>query len=306
MNGERGRALSPGEGRVGEHGAGQQSPVVPSIRFYLPVPALRDLVTSYYLIDSAGPLTEWLHPEWGNIRFSLRGHWSMGSRAGPEASPRLSSLFGPTDRTRSFATKSAFMMGVGLTPLGWLKIVRTDASKLANALTPLGDTLGMPGDEIAAILAACPDDAARCAFFDDLLGRRSDHQHPDERLAMEAHRILLAGSAETIDDFASAMGLSDRTLNRLCLRVFGFGPKRLLRRQRFLRTLARIRDRLDQPLGAVLDPAYYDQAHFIREFRAYMGVTPTAYFNSPREVMRRVAEERMRVVGAPVQGLHGS
>lgn len=291
---------------MGEDGVGQGPPQGPSIRFYLPAPALRAFVTSYYLIDSAGPLTEWLHPEWGNIRFSLRGDWTMGTRTGPEETPRHSSLFGPTDRTRSFGTQGAFMMGVGLTPLGWLKIVRSDASRLANAFTPLGDTLGTPGDELAATVGACADDAARRALFDDLLTRRADHRHPDERLAIEAHRILMAGSAETIDDFATAMGLSDRTLNRLCLRVFGFGPKRLLRRQRFLRTLARIRDRLDQPLGAVLDPAYYDQAHFIREFRAYMGVTPTAYFNSPREVMRRVAEERTRVVGAPVQGLHGS
>ena len=66
--------------------------------------------------------------------------------------------------------------------------------------------------------------------------------------------------------------------------MFGFSPVRLLRRQRFLRTLARVRDALDQPLGQLIDPHYYDQAHFNRDFKAYMGMTPIAYFRSPREV----------------------
>jgi hypothetical protein len=40
-------------------------------------------------------------------------------------------------------------------------------------------------------------------------------------------------------------------------------------------------------LATLLDGGYYDQSHFIREFRAYMGMTPMAYFNSPRQMMRR-------------------
>jgi hypothetical protein len=35
-----------------------------------------------------------------------------------------------------------------------------------------------------------------------------------------------------------------------------------------------------------------------------MGMTPLAYFRLPREALRRAGEERRRVLGAPVQGLH--
>ena len=281
-------------------------PEAASIRFYLPAPALRPLITSYYLIDSPGPLSEWLHPEWGNIRFSLRGEWQVASMGGHAEAPRRSSLFGPTDRTRRFGTDGGAMIGIGLTPLGWLRIVRRDAGGLANRFAALDDTLGMPGDALAVDLARCADDAARCAMLDTLFAGSGERAHADEAATMGVQRILIAGMADTVEEFVAATGLSHRTLNRLCLRVFGFGPKRLLRRQRFLRTLARIRDRLDQPLAALLDDDYYDQAHFIREFRAFMGMAPTAYFASPREVMRRIATERARVIGAPVQGLHGS
>ena len=282
---------------------GEAAPAA-SIRFHLPAPPLRAFITSYYLIDSPGPLSECLHPEWGNIRFSLRGVWTLENLIGPDKPPRNSSLFGPTDRTRRFGTQDGFMLGVGLTPLGWLKIVQTDASKLANDYIDLDDAFGPSGDELARSLAGCPDDAARCALLDALFAGFGQAIHPDEQRIMDVHHALIDGSAETIDEVVAATGLSHRTLNRLCLRVYGFGPKRLLRRQRFLRLLARVRDRLDQPLASVIGDDYYDQAHFIREFRAFMGMTPTAYFDSPREVMRRIAVERTRVVGAPVQGLH--
>ena len=35
-----------------------------------------------------------------------------------------------------------------------------------------------------------------------------------------------------------------------------------------------------------------------------MGMTPLAYLTCPREILRRGGEERRRVLGAPVQGLH--
>ena len=282
-------------------------PETPDVLFQLPSAPLRDFITAFYAIEVRGALTDHLHPEWGNIRFPVLGNWFAESLNGSGDVSYQSALFGPTDRTRRFGTTGGIVIGVGLTPVGWVRIMRRDASKVANAFIPLSDRLGRPGDAIGEELSAAPDFATRCAVLDTLFSAFTDQPvTDDERLAIEAQRILMADTIETVSDFAIAMGLSYPTLNRLCLRVFGFGPKRLFRRQRFLRTLAMIRNRLDQPLSAVLDTAYYDQAHFIREFRAYMGMTPTAYFNSPREVLRRATEERQRVVGAPMQVLHGS
>jgi AraC-like DNA-binding protein len=280
---------------------------VPDVRFHLPDLALRELITAYMIVESPGPLADQLHPEWASIRFLLSGSWAVEDLATGEMVPALSpALFGPTDRTRRFSSPGGAMLGVGLTPLGWVRLIGDDASAIANRMVDLNDALGTPGASLARALLAYGDDSSRVALLDTAFARRATTGGKREALAAQAHGVLVSGSARDVAAFAAQVGLPIARLNRLCLRVFGFTPKRLLRRQRFLRTLGAVRDALDRPLTELIDPSYYDQAHFNRDFKAFMGMTPRAYFNSPRELLRRAAEERMRVVGAPMQGLHPS
>jgi len=278
----------------------------PDVRFYLPAPPLRPLVTSYYVVDAPGPLADFTHPEWGNIRFLLAGDMRFGSTDGHDMAPPPAPavIFGPTDRTRRFDSQGGRTLGVGLTPLGWLSLVGSDASKAANAILPLGDELGTPGEALRQALIAAGDDAAMVAILDAVLTARQPEPSRYQDAVARVQQALLAGTTDQVADLAAAVELEQRTLNRVCRTVFGFSPVRLLRRQRFLRTLAKVRDALDQPIGQLIDSHYYDQAHFNRDFKAYMGMTPMAYFGSPREVMRRAAEGRRALLGAPVQGLH--
>jgi AraC-like DNA-binding protein len=86
--------------------------------------------------------------------------------------------------------------------------------------------------------------------------------------------------------------------------MFGFAPKLLLLRQRFLRTLHVLRTRLDEPWAKLLDAAYSDQSHFVRDFHRFMGMSPTAYFKRPHPVLDPAALLRMREIGESLQGLH--
>jgi AraC-like DNA-binding protein len=278
----------------------------PDVRFYLPAASLRPLVTSYYVIDAPGPLADFTHPEWGNIRFLLVGDMRFGSVDGHDMTPPPAPavIFGPSDRTRRFDSQGGLTIGVGLTPLGWLSLIGSDASKAANAILPLGDELGEPGEAIRQRLIAAHDDAAMVAILDSVLTARKPESSRYQDAVVKVQQALLAGTADQVAELADALEMEQRTLHRVCRTVFGFSPVRLLRRQRFLRTLAKIREALDQPLGQLIDSHYYDQAHFNRDFKAHMGMTPMAYFGSPREVTRRAADGRHALLGAPVQGLH--
>jgi AraC-like DNA-binding protein len=104
---------------------------------------------------------------------------------------------------------------------------------------------------------------------------------PDERYDqllrvvgdMLADRSLLA-----VADVAARHGLGARALQRLFLHYVGVGPKWMLARYRLHDVVGEIDAGYDGTL-ADLAHAYgwYDQAHFIRDFVALVGVTPGEY-----------------------------
>ncbi len=278
--------------------------LLPDVQFALPAPALRPLLTTYYRVSTPGPLEDHLHPEWGNIRFTIRGLWSIERPGCTDPTPAHGALFGPTDVTAIVRSAGVGVtVGAGLTALGWAMLVRRPAHAHANRMHDLSEIHGEAAECLWAELNNA-DWPASVAHFDTYFSRLAATAPPPDPMIQRVQQALVSNQLDTVQDFAAGLGLSDRTLARLCNRVFGFSPKRLMRRQRFLRTLAEIGDRLDQPLSQLLDGSYYDQSHFIREFRAYMGMTPLAYCNAPRQMLRRAAVERLRTAGAVVQGLH--
>jgi AraC-like DNA-binding protein len=274
------------------------------VRFHLPAPPLRELITAYYVVDVplGHHLVDYLHPEWANIRFVLQGDWGWSIQGAPPFSAQRGALFGPTDRTATITASGGLLIGVGLLPLGWARLIGEDAGLYANRGVDLSGVL--PGADALWADLTGRDEAQQVVRLDAYFSARLAVGKAPDPVIAQAHRALMVGDIGDVERFAAEAGIPVRRLQRLCRKTFGFAPKPLLRRQRFLRTLDQISRAADRPLSEGLDTGYYDQAHFIRDFRAFMGMTPTAYFALPREVLRRAAAERTRVVGASLQGLH--
>jgi transcriptional regulator GlxA family with amidase domain len=76
---------------------------------------------------------------------------------------------------------------------------------------------------------------------------------------------------------AEAVSLGQRQLERLYQEQVGLSPKKMAQ----LRRVRQARTALKQAIHSLTDIAYqcgfYDQAHFIREFKGVTGLTPGAY-----------------------------
>ena len=282
---------------------------MPSVRFHLPAQPLRQAISTYYSVtvpDAAGTVEDLLHPEWANIRFILGGRWSatLGEQhvdPVPEAV-----LVGPTSRSvRIRGTGPTETFGVGVLPLGWAQLVGGDASAFADRIVPLTAVFGPDAGQLVEGLRACPADE-RPAFLDRFfLARLEQRPAASDRIA-KAHNLLVDPEIDTAEAFASRLRISPRHLERICRRAFGFPPKLLLRRQRFLRTLSQMRDHLDRPWAELIDAGYHDQPHFIRDFHRFMGMSPSRYFALPRRLLEPAGKERTKLLGTSLQGLHGA
>ena len=205
---------------------------------------------------------------------------------GPE--PQVDVLYGHTDRCGRVTTSGGRCAGFGLTPLGWARFLREPAHLMANRVRPLGVDIGVAAGELHAAFASDDSDAAGVARFDRLLTDRLATWPPEPAQHRHLDGVLRTRPAD-VTEFAARAGVAPRTLQRLCLDLFGFAPKRLIRRQRFLDTLGKFRAAVGEPLRTAINPAYFDQAHFYRDFRDFMGMSPRAYFNASRELMAKAA-----------------
>jgi AraC-like DNA-binding protein len=270
-----------------------------SVRVYYPHPDLQSYVTFYYFVEAAGPLTDFLYPEWGNVRLNVSGDWMVLNDPRDPAVPAQRVLFGPTDRRGKIVTGGGKTVGFGLTPIGWERLIGTDAGLMANRVAEIDghidlDVVGLQ----AALVADGDDDAAGVARFDrallDLLARRP----PIPPLVLAVDQALRTQPRD-VAAFAARAGISERTLHRVCLHAFGFPPKRLLRRQRFLYTLGLIRITPDPVLGTLIDADYHDQSHFNRDFHDFMGMTAREYAATPRALMQAAAAAQV-AIGIPL------
>jgi AraC-like DNA-binding protein len=280
----------------------------PSVRFRLPDPALRRFITAYYFVEvpagGAGIVEDLLHPEWANIRFVLDGQWAMrlDGRVYDPAPP--AALFGPTSVTGTVRGQAGTVLGVGLLPLGWAQFFKLSAAEFADRVTPLSNVLGERAPTIHAALLAAGDDDGQVAILDELFTAMANAGGSPDAVLVRAHDLLVDPAIGSVEVLAQALGVSSRHLARLSLRKFGFAPKLLLRRQRFLRTLQELRDHPGEGWASLIDAWYYDQSHFVRDFHRFMGMSPSAYFALPHRLLGPAARARMAALGSSLQGLH--
>jgi AraC-like DNA-binding protein len=266
-----------------------------SVRVYLPARPLRAYVTFYYFVEAFGPLTDFLYPEWGNVRVAIRGDWTVVNDPRDGDARHNRALFGPTDRRGQIVTDGGKTVGFGLTPLGWNRLIGSDAGAMANRVREIDGELGVDLAELQAEFTADgDDDAIGVARFDATLLARLKNSAPNPALVLATDSVLRRRPAD-VPTFAAEVGVAPRTLHRLCLRAFGFPPKRLLRRQRFLETLGVIRVTPEATFGALMSEDYHDQSHFNRDFRDFMGMTARDYARTPRALMQAAAVAQMQM-----------
>lgn len=170
----------------------------------------------------------------------------------------------------------SYAFGIKFRPGGFQPFLGGDVSTLTNRSVSIASVLGEAGDAWVEAIRAASDFGTRVRIAEHFLdGRRPA---PDPKVAQVAAcvaRIVADPTITSVDQLIAEGGSRKRAWQRLFKRYAGVGPKWIISRYRLHEAVARIQ------AGEVVDWArlalelgYFDQAHFNRDFRALVGMTP--------------------------------
>jgi AraC-like DNA-binding protein len=172
-------------------------------------------------------------------------------------------------------------VGAQLRPGAAEALFGVPADELAGRHTPLDELWGRPAASTRDQLAEIGSLEQRLDTFEAMLTARVQRArglHPAVAQALEEFM-----NVTSIRDLAHRSGYSHRTFIALFRRSVGLTPKLYGRVQRFQRVLRALSQRSASWADVAATAGYSDQSHFNREFREFVGATPTEYrLLSPR------------------------
>jgi AraC-like DNA-binding protein len=171
------------------------------------------------------------------------------------------------------------VVGVAFKPGGTVAFLRVPAHETADCDVPLEDLLGRR--RAATLRERLLDSHGPEQALDRLEGSLREifaptGIHPAVNYALNTFNR--APEIASVAAVTNAIGLSAKRFIERFKRDVGLTPKRYCRVRRFQRALASAHRLAAADWARVaLECGYFDQAHFIHDFKSFAGVTPAAY-----------------------------
>jgi len=168
---------------------------------------------------------------------------------------------------------------VNFTPIGAHLFLGLPMHTLTNRVVELDDIFGAKAHRLVAQLHEASSWEARFAILDAaIIARLAEASTPSLSVAGAWQRLNETGGHLNIGTLAAELGCSQKHLIAQFREQIGLPPKVVARIMRFNRVVSLLKhDDGVRWAKIALDCGYYDQAHFIRDFREFAGSTPSEF-----------------------------
>ena len=165
-------------------------------------------------------------------------------------------------------------------PFGFSNFVTTPIKNLANKETPIDLLFGeKPAKELEQKIVQAADTKERIEIIEDFLLDKLNKKATIDKIVKTTIDALLSTKGNTPINSILKDDLSKRRqLERKFLKQIGISPKQLgkvIRLQAALKML--LNEQAERLTSIAYESEYYDQAHFIRDFKEFTGTTPKAF-----------------------------
>lgn len=252
---------------------------------YIPSEVLREYVKCYYLYES--DLTRTIEDKafatgCVEIMFNLDGtQWETQKNDGFTKTAKVE-VWGQILRPLPLrlAGKST-MMGIRFHPYGAALFLNDDLSLFNDLVIDLRSVMGKSVEELYNCLMDTSGAVERIALIEAFLLKRLGqiHNKKDKTTLVKRvmHELTRDDFFDNIENVAERHGITSRYLQKIFLQHTGLTPKLYSKINRFQKSLVLI-GKGNLPLTSIAyQSGYFDQSHFIREFRAFTGTTPSGF-----------------------------
>ncbi len=171
------------------------------------------------------------------------------------------------------------VFGVKFKAGAFYPFIGSSVSALTDTMIRLEDAFGIESKPLEDAIFGQANDYAMIPIVEDFLREILPDEDQNVALMNEIiNHIMVDSTLNRVDEVVDYFNTSKRTLQRLFRQYVGVSPKWVIQRFR----LQEAAEHLEQ--GETIDLAqlatdlgYFDQAHFIKDFKALIGKTPAEY-----------------------------
>jgi len=188
------------------------------------------------------------------------------------------------------AMTGSSMIGAHFRPGGAHPFFRLPMIEFQDSVVELDSVWGQGFETLRDQLVQAPTAAEKFRVLEEsLLAQARGSSLAPRRVSYAVKRFEASPSTETVQSLAAELGVSHKHFIHEFRRWVGLTPKLFCRIRRFQQVVAQIETRHAVEWADVSNTCgYYDQAHFIRDFRDFSGLNPAAYLTQRGEYLNFV------------------
>ncbi|HET9432005.1 MAG TPA: AraC family transcriptional regulator [Chitinophagaceae bacterium] len=253
-----------------------------------PEDRLKPFVKCFYIFQSGSDaeFEDVVFPSgFTEIIFNLgQGVWASYDGKNYRITPQIE-LWGQVTKPTQIKSKGKhLMLGVRFFPHSAGYFLKEDIAQFNNIVSDLSDVLGPAVKTLHSRLLETNDLIRRIELIELFLLKRLSTDNKINRRIEEIgellHDINKNYSENNISIVASQHGITPRYLHKLVYQHTGLSPKSLNRINRFQLSLKLIAQNEESLTSIAYECGYFDQSHFIRDFKSFTGVTPSDYLEN--------------------------
>jgi AraC-like DNA-binding protein len=194
---------------------------------------------------------------------------------------------GPSLKTIGLKTNAdLYMFSAGLIPFAALRYFKLDHGLLLHNFIKLNNVINKEVySQFRRKVNLCKSDSDHLETVSEFLnfaGKTSEHA--EDEIELLCRMISETSGEKKLDEYYAQLSVNKRSLQRKFKKAVGFTPKEFARLVRVQQASSDLVKQGFKHFDIMYKYGYYDQSHYIKEFRKFMGSSPKDFEQSQKRI----------------------